>query len=460
MMTTCSQSYRNDLAHVSVEPLGELVGTSLKLPWWLPARQLLPQMDRVLLELADTHVGVRINNSLLCNTEPFPARIREHFHEFGTVRLVPRGEARTCQRAGMRCEWGIESLFESSHLANSSVSHFALSIVCSGKSAGFLTWTAVSPGGIDGRGTSQSMANSNRFITVILWTVSGQLLKRMTSPLSRSCLWPEKHLHVRRFPSNVADSILTSFALFSVSVGHNEIVTKVHKHPAEHIADVYGNEADPFVECSSLFSQWDSSRAHFYPFPAKFLKSLQFSRALSNMLSFCPLVLPQFVMFSLTTCLKWNFVCFSCLSVWGVLAWNDIFKVLWRRGSMISHEKLSWNTLSSPSTVTVSTFFPKTIRRKNGTTFSFFFQINNQHNDRRDDRHDILRLEGMPQQRWRKQEIRSRWENPQIFSKTKSDANNYSVSIGTTSLPHTKWLPGISNWQKLGLGKNLVLTLV
>ena len=166
--------------------------------------------SREWLELAGTCVCVSINNSLLCSTELFPSRASEYFREFSTVGLVPMGAGFELV-SELECGVNEGSLtFESLHSASSSVSHFASEYHLWWKVCGILTWTAVSPGGIDGRGTSQLMANSNGLITVILWTVSGQLLRHMTSPLSRLCLLPEKHMHVRWFPSNVADSILTS----------------------------------------------------------------------------------------------------------------------------------------------------------------------------------------------------------------------------------------------------------
>ena len=172
----------------------------------------------------------------------------------------------------------------------------------------------MSPGGIAGRGPSQSMANSNGFITVIvdcIWTASEAYGVNTLEvvPLAREALACEAlSVECRRLYPDF-------FALFTVSVGHIEIVAKVHKHPAKHEADVHRDEEDSFVEGGSLFSSV-SFFGTFLTLSHEFLKLSQFPKTFSNILFSCSLVLPPpFVMISFFTCLKWKLVGFPCLSV-------------------------------------------------------------------------------------------------------------------------------------------------
>ena len=94
------------------------------------------------------------------------------------------------------------------------------------------------------------MANSNGFTTVILWASPEAygVAALEVVPLAGEALACEAlSVECRRLYPDF-------LALFAVSVGHNEIVAKVLKHPAEDAADIHGDEADLFVEGVHSFS--------------------------------------------------------------------------------------------------------------------------------------------------------------------------------------------------------------
>ena len=127
------------------------------------------------------------STTAFCAAESFsPTRTSEHFSRIRHGRIRSSGR---CSNLSGSWNDGESTRFLNRRILQIPAFHtLPLSSVCDGKPVGFLTWTAVSPGGIYRRGTLQSMANSNGFITVILWTASGQLLRSITLPLSSLCL--------------------------------------------------------------------------------------------------------------------------------------------------------------------------------------------------------------------------------------------------------------------------------